>query len=64
MLESAYTGGFQTMGEHTEKALMQGLIFGWKFLDTKQQEAVSSILRIAKSLSDEKILELGKRGKK
>ena len=49
------------MAEFTEKALMQGLTFGWKFLNTKQQEHVGAILKIAKSLSDEKILELGKK---
>jgi hypothetical protein len=52
------------MGQEADKALMCGLKYGWVFLDSKQQELVESVLRIAKSLSDEKILELGKRGKK
>ena len=52
------------MGEQAERALMQGLKYGYKILDTKQKELVEAVLRIAKSISDEKILELGKRGKK
>jgi hypothetical protein len=49
------------MGTQADKALMCGLRYGWGFLDSKQQEIVEAVLRIAKSLSDEKILELGKR---
>jgi hypothetical protein len=52
------------MGECADKALMCGLRYGWGFLDSRQQELVEAVVRIAKSLSDEKILELGKRGKK
>jgi hypothetical protein len=52
------------MGEQADKALMCGLKYGWVFLDSKQQEFVEAVLRIAKSLSDEKLLELGKRGAK
>jgi hypothetical protein len=49
------------MGEQADKALMCGLKYGWVFLDSKQQEIVEAVLRIAKSLSDEKILEIGNR---
>ena len=52
------------MGEQADKALMCGLRYGWGFLDSKQQELVEAVLRIAKSISDDKIIELGKRGKK
>ena len=40
---------------------MYGLKFGWGFLDSKQKEVVGTMLQIAKSLSDEKIRELGKK---
>jgi hypothetical protein len=52
------------MGELADKALMCGLRYGWGFLNSDQQEIVEAVMRIAKSLSDEKILELGKRSKK
>ena len=43
---------------------MDGLKFGWKILDTKQKEIMESVLRIVRSLSDDKILEIGKRENK
>jgi len=52
------------MGNYAEKALMDGLKFGWKILDTKQKEIMESVLRIVRSLSDDKILEIGKRENK
>ena len=52
------------MGKHTENALMSGLKFGWGFLDSKQREAIAAVVRIVKSIPDEKILELGKRTSK
>ena len=52
------------MGQLADKALMYGLKYGWNFLNNEQKEIVEAVLRIAKSLSDEKILELGKRNAK
>jgi hypothetical protein len=52
------------MGKFAEESLMRGLRFGWGFLNSDRQEIVEAVIRIAKSISDEKILELGKRGKK
>jgi len=49
------------MGDFTEKALVHGLKFGFNFLNSKQQKAVGAILKISNYLSDEKILEFGKR---
>ena len=49
------------MAEFTERALVHGLKFGFNFLNTKQQAAVGAILKISSYLSDEKILEFGKR---
>ena len=49
------------MAEFTERALVHGLKFGFTFLNRKQQEAVGAILKISSYLSDEKILEFGKK---
>lgn len=49
------------MGTKAEKAMMNGFQFGWGFLDSDQKELMTAVLRILKSLPDEKILEIGKR---
>jgi hypothetical protein len=52
------------MGTYALHSLESGMRFGWGFLDSKQKEIVMAALRIINSLSDEKILELGKKGTK